>query len=213
MIIAPTKKTRPVGFPEKMDGHDFVGHMAQHFRVYHKDGSPEEAQWTDNLVAILSNYATDVLADCCLWFMQHRKEIRFPLPAEIITVCDEIAKERARPTLLAKEAQESRQTPHSRERMDLVRHLLGAGHMGKQAEREGWIGALGDYVRHNARLPDPAEIPRLKRTSTETTEMILAVYRGEVGVGGGLLEALRKFAGSVEQRRREYAAMVTGEVA
>ena len=62
-------------------------------------------------------------------------------------------------------------------------------------------------------MPDPAEIPRLKRTSTETTEMILAVYRGEVGVGGGLLEALRKFAGSVEQRRREYAAMVTGEVA
>ena len=145
----------------------------------------------EGMIAVLSVYSDDVLADGCLWFWQNRKEIRFPLSAEIITVCDEIAKERKRPTLIREENEKARSSPYSRERMALVRHLLGAGHMGKQAEREGWIGALGDYVRHNARLPDPAEIQSLKHKSRETTERIRAVYRGEVGVGGGLLEALR----------------------
>lgn len=212
MIIAPTKTTRPKGFPEAMDAHDFVGTMAQHFRIYHKEGSAEEVQWTDNLVAILSNYSDDVLADGCLWFMQHRKEPRFPLPAEIITVCDEIAKERIRPKLMAREAAEvDASKPYSRERSELVRHLLRSGQMGRQAEREGWIGTLGDYVRRHARLPDPAEVPHLKRVAQDVTRTMEDVYRGHGIPAGGLLEACRLAMQSVEQRRREYAEMVLGE--
>jgi len=213
MIITTTRKTRPAGFPERMDAADFIGQMCQHFRVYHKEGSPEEAQWTDGMIAVLSVYPEDVLADGCLWFFQHRKEIRFPLPAEIITVCDEIAKERARPTLLAAERESSASAPYSRERTELVGHLLRAGPMGMTAVREGWIGMLGDYVRQHGRLPDAAEIPRLRHAAIETTEVIEKTYRSAGAPNGsGLLVACQTFAQTVEQRRRAYTSMVTGEV-
>lgn len=214
MIIATTKKTRPAGFPERMDAADFIGQMCQHFRVYHKEGSPEEAQWTDGMIAVLSVYPEDVLADGCLWFFQHRKEVRFPLPAEIITVCDEIAKERARPTLLAAERDSAASYPYSRERSELVGHLLRAGPMGSTAVREGWIGMLGDYVRRHGRLPDAVEIPRLRHAAQEVSEMIEMTYRGDGWPkGSGLLVACQGFAMTVEKRRREYAAMVTGGAA
>lgn len=213
-IIVPGKKTRPPGFPLKMDAADFIGQMCQQFRVYHKEGSAEEAQWTDGMIAVLSGYTDDVLADACLWFWQHRKEIRFPLSAEIITVCDAIAKERVRPKLLAKEAQAVRASPYSPDRTDLVRHLLRSNQLALQAVKEGWIGALGDYVRVNARMPDVAEISKLKHSSRETTEALESVYRGDkLPADSILLAACRKAAGSIEQRRREYAAMVTGEAA
>lgn len=211
-IFAPGRKSRPVGFPEKMDAADFIGFMCQQFRVYHKEGSAEEAQWTDAMIAVLSVYPEEVLADGCLWFWQNRKEVRFPLSAEIITVCDEINKNRVRPTLLREETEKARSDPWSKERADLTRHLLRAGPLGLQAVRENWIGALGDYIRRHGRLPEAAEVPRIKRISSEVTEDLERVYRMPGAEdGGSLVSAMKRAAQSIERRRREYAAMVTGE--
>ena len=132
-IIVPSKKTRPPGFPTKMDAADFIGQMCQQFRVYHKEGSAEEAQWTDGMIAVLSGYTDDVLADACLWFWQHRKEVRFPLSAEIITVCDSVVSEKNRMPMLRDMRDQvfdgQKAPPNSRARtalgLDLLKGELG----------------------------------------------------------------------------------------
>jgi len=212
MILSPTKKTRPADFPERMDPADFLAQMLRHFRVYYREGSPEEAQWMDGLTAILSVYRDDVLADGCLWFLQHRKEPRFPLPAEIITVCDEITKERSRPALLAQEAAEVRASPYSRSRTRLVLDLL-RGDLGKRAARENWIGPLVDYARQHAALPkDERLLQEMRIKAQEQDQLREACYRGDGWPkGSGLAAMCAAWAESIEARNRLWARVILGQ--
>jgi hypothetical protein len=137
-----------------MDAADFIGQMCQQFRVYHKEGSAEEAQWSDGMIAVLSGYTDEVLADACLWFWQHRKETRFPLSAEIITVCDEVSRERARPKLLAA-VETGRPVQHVHKRalaLDLLRTQQG-----REAAADGWVLALYEFIAEQGRAPTNQE--------------------------------------------------------
>lgn len=211
MLIVPQKKARPVGFPEKMDPADFVGFMCQHFRVYHKEGSAEEVQWQEAIEAILSVYDEACLADVCLWFLQHRKEVRFPLPAEIIKVADAVMTERERPKLLAKEMGDHKSNPFGQDRTKLVVSMLRTP-IGYQAIDEGWIGPLADYCRQHMEMPPSSMFPELRRKAADHAEFVERCYREDWKRKGGLMSVCARAVEGMQARKEELISAITGEV-
>lgn len=211
-----TSFSRPAGFPSEMDPADFIGHMAQHFRVYFREGSPEEAQWSDSLIAVLAAYDGRCLSSTCLHFLRTRTETRFPLPAEIIDVCEEVMVDRNRAPLLEKQAEATAASPQSNERTRLTLDLLRANGFGLAAAKENWLGPLVSFVRTNARLPRQDEIAGIKRSAQlfdETREMCHAGV-GWPSVPGQIhpyATAMARWADNIEARAQLWAAVLRGE--
>lgn len=153
----------PAGFPAKMKPPEFIERMSTFFRVYHKDGSPEETQWTASMVSVLSSYDDECLSQTCLHLMRTRKERAFPLPSEITPVCDAVMAERKTPGLLKEMekqpwAQPDKASAQSHDRRRLALQLIRANGVGLRADSEGWLGELVSFVQINSRMPRPDEI-------------------------------------------------------
>ncbi len=79
--------------------------------------------------------------------------------------------------------------------------------MGRQAAKEGWIGALWDFARVEERLPQGSELARCKRVAREADEMAAEVYRGN---GGPAAAALLRLCKSREDRHAQLAEIANG---
>ena len=76
--------------------------------------------------------------------------------------------------------------------------------MGRQAAKEGWIGALWDFCRVEERLPQGAELSRCKRIAQEADDAAAQVYRMTA------VPALVKLAQSREEKHKRLAEIANG---
>ena len=82
------------------------------------------------------------------------------------------------------------------------------GPLGRQAAKEGWIGALHSFARKNSRLPQPGkEIEGCKSAAKGFAEAYAAVVRGD---GGHplLAAALERLGAEMLKREDELADRV-----
>lgn len=193
-----------MNFAERMTPDQLVAELLNHFRVFHKPDSPEEAMWSRSMAAVLSGYREEVLALACARILRTRRNDRFPLPAEIAAVCDDVQADIDRPKLLAAEMDSKRSSSWSHERIAFVVQQLMSGHVGRQAVDEDWHGALYDFCRENNRLPDAQEAVRLRHAARETGEFIDKALRGELGLG------VKRVASTIHKRRRLIEAVLAG---
>lgn len=193
-----------MNFVERMTPDQLVAELLNHFRVFHKPDSPEEAMWSRSMAAVLGGYNERVLAHACAKILKTRRNERFPLPADIAAVCDEVQADIDRPRLLAAEMESKRAMPWSRDRIAFVVEQLMTGALGRRAVTENWHGALYDFCRENNRIPDETEIRRLKHSSVETSEFIDDSLRGKYG------PVPKRVAGSLIKRRALLEAVLAG---
>ena len=200
--------------PDRMTPDQLVAELLNHFRVFHKADSPEEAMWSRSMAAVLGDYSDSVLAKACAHILKTRKNDRFPLPAEIAAVCVEIADDDNRPKVLAAEMEAAKANPWSRARTRFVIEQLLSGEMGKRAARDGWIGPLYDECRLRNELPKAHEIDGLKRRAEEFFAVRSMCHRREgwpaTGVGSGLAGAAARLGETIEKRNRLVASVVLG---
>lgn len=193
--------------PAAMSADQLVAELLNHYRVFHKPDSPEEAMWSRSMAAVLGGWSESVLARACEVILRTRKNDRFPLPAEISSICREIADEDERPKLLAAEYAARQSNAASRERKMFAVELL-RGEMGRRAVRENWIGGLYDFVRRQNRLPDAREEGMVVRSHREYESARDGVYR--VARHGALNGALAALAASIDKRNRLLCDVVVG---
>lgn len=204
-----------MNFPDRMTPDQLVAELLNHFRVFHKPDSPEEAMWSRSMATVLGDYSDAVLAKACAHILKTRKDDRFPLPAVIASVCADIADDDNRPALLAAEMEAKRSSPWARSRTRFVIEQLLSGEMGRQAALDGWIGPLFDECRIRNELPKPHEVPALKRRADDFFETRSMAHNRIGWPAGELGAALQRSAASLgdtmEKRNRLVAAVVLGK--
>lgn len=168
----------------------------------------EEAAWTASVVRCLSPFAPEVLAKATEMIVRDRDPKRdgkyFPVPAELIRACKEAQclLSAASAPLLSHDKRD--QSPWAGWRSDLANELVRTP-MGQEAAKRGWIGALWDFCRRTARLPQRHEIPDVAQDANAFDEALDVCERGEAGpMNKPLLELGRK----IKARRNEMAREV-----
>lgn len=141
----------------------FIAEIAIHFPPRHAKGTDEEKAWLQSMVRELRGYSADELVSAARKIIQTRKRTDFPLLAECKAACDEAKKwldmEAEKLPTTAKRARP--EDIYSPERVRLADELI-VGPMGRAAVEGNWILALHDFIRENRRLPDQAEVKRIR---------------------------------------------------
>lgn len=204
--------------PNEMTADALVAELLNHYRVFHKPNSPEEAMWSRSMSSVLGGYKPAVLAQTCARILKTRKNDKFPLPAEIAAIADEIEYDLNRLPMLEKARDEvfdgRKAPPYSRARTKLVLDMIRGG-MGRRAAADGWIGQLVDYVREHAALPDERRVAHLQREAREAYEIRVQCHAG-VGwpstPGGLALAAMcARLGDTIERRNQLWARVVLGQ--
>lgn len=79
--------------------------------------------------------------------------------------------------------------------------------MGRQAAKEGWIGAMHDHIRVHRTLPTPSEVAVLKQQGAATYQAYRDCVEGRGGVFG---EALANLGATIMAKRRQLAEIANG---
>lgn len=129
----------------------FLSRVVVHFPVRF-ESSAREAEWLGSIMDAIGGYDAEVLTKAAQKIIDTRTDRRFPLPAEIRKVCQELAEE----ARLAKLPIDTADAPP---RFASYRHKLAdeliMTDMGRQAARDGWVLGLHHFVVEHGRLPDP----------------------------------------------------------
>lgn len=185
----------------------FISMVGLHFPPPRKVDDPEYAAWLTSMTISLRHYSDSVLAAAAADIVQTRtaKDGRFfPLPSECAKVCDRhrwLQEAQQRPLLSTGRRDGS---PWAGWRVKLAGELIVC-ELGRQAKAEGWILALYDFARANARLPAGGEIDTCKAVAKRFDEAYEACRRGDAGELG---PALTKLGRSMIERRKEIAGAV-----
>lgn len=201
-----------------MTAAKFVTHLSKHFNVYFKAGTDEATEWIRSMIGIVGVYDEAVLGAALVVILRTRKEARFPLPAEIITVCDAVVQVRNRKPMVEKMRGEAfdgnMAPPHSKARTMLVLDLMRT-EMGREAARDGWIGSLVDHVRYAKCLPDSGMVRTIKMRAVEFQELRNKCHSGvgwPADLGGRAhARVCALLADTMEARNRLWARVVLGD--
>ena len=201
-----------------MTASKFVTNLTKHFSVFFKSGTDEAAEWIKSMIGIVGVYDDAVLGAAFVLILRTRKETRFPLPAEIIAVCDSVVQARNRKPMAEKMRDGvfdgHSAPPHSRARTALVLDLL-RGEMGREAARDGWIGSLVDHVRYAKELPDGSMIRTIKARAVEFQEIRERCHHGvgwpSTPQGRGLARACAIWGDTIEARNRLWSRVILGQ--
>jgi len=195
--------------PDRMTPVQMLTELANHFRVFHKAGTEEEKMWFRSMDAVLAGYEPSVLATACFRIMRSRKDTRFPVPAEITAVCDEVLADRSREKLIPNAAEARDKAPAWTEERRRLADELVMCEMGRRAAREDWIGALHDFARREMRLPAPHEIAGVRRAAQDFDQHYDDVMRG--GAAGEATAALARLGHTISARREQLRTKLLGE--
>ena len=159
------------------------------------------AEWFAEYETALRNYESWVLDAATTRIIQTRKTPGFPLPREVIDVCQQVlADDRA-----AKPQFNATKAPG--DPFKLANELV-CGDLGKRAAREGWVLTLRDFIVREGRLPQgDAEIRRLIATRDRFQQNLIDCIDGNGGLFG---EPLAKLGRSMAKREYEIAKRVLG---
>lgn len=129
---------------------DFLSRVVIHFPVRFESDA-REAEWLRSMIDAIGGYDADVLAKAAQRIIDKRTDRRFPLPAEIRGVCQEIAED-ARLEALPIDTADA-PPRFASYRYKLADELVMTD-MGRQAARDGWVLGLHHFVVEHGRLPD-----------------------------------------------------------
>lgn len=140
----------------------FADTVLQHFPPFRWD-EEKEAAWAATMVQELSGFADDVVQRAGREIVRTRKKPQTPLVAECVDACVSAKRwldaDRNSGRLPVDGASLGPgNLDWTADRLKLASELMNTP-MGKQAAKEGWVGALWSFARKSARLPQPgAEI-------------------------------------------------------
>jgi hypothetical protein len=165
----------------------------------------QEAAWMTILARVLSPFEDDELADGATRLVSTYEGKFFPKPVECTKACEkarEVKRLAQAPLQLSTAQRDPSQFAGWRSQLadDLVK-----SEMGRQAKREGWHGALHDFIRSQGRLPTGEEISRCKGVAKGFDEALEIARRGEAGE---MSHALAVLGTKILARRREIAEAI-----
>lgn len=132
-----------------------------------------QSGWLALMTNELGGYPDDVLAAVGKRIVTERKPDDgrfFPLPSEIIPLCDEIMQQR--------KGREMFQIGHDKaEHYDLARDLMKCP-LGQQARKEGWDASMFYFCVKHGKAPSGKEIDECKANSKEFTATYEELLRG-----------------------------------
>jgi hypothetical protein len=189
---------------------NFIATIALHFpRPKFNDDDTMETAWLASMNRVLSRYSDDVLADAAVRMLAKRNPKKdgrfFPVPSECQEICqeaEEVKRLAQAPLQLSTAQRDPSQFAGWRSQLadDLVK-----SEMGRQAKREGWHGALHDFIRSQGRLPSGEEISRCKGVARGFDEALEMARRGEAGE---MSHALAVLGTKILKRRSEIAEAI-----
>lgn len=180
----------------------FVETMIMHFPPFRWEEAEERA-WAATLTKELRGFADETINRARSEMVRTRKDRRTPLVSECINACLDAKRwldaEQHKGTLLAApDDPNSKYGEWTADRFKLATDLCSSG-MGKEAARDGWIGAMHAFARKHSRLPNGAEIADCKRKAREFD----AAYAQCVRDAGGCDPQRIVMAGFLEQMGAE----------
>ncbi len=134
----------------------FADTVLQHFPPFRWDEHQERA-WAGTLVRELAGFAPDVVLRGAQEMVRTRKKPQTPMVSECIDVCVSAkrwAEAHANKGRLPIDGAGAipGHLDWTADRLKLASDLMNTP-IGKQAAKEGWVGALWSFARKNARLP------------------------------------------------------------
>lgn len=187
---------------------DFIQELVLHFGepkfdVGEDDRPKAHAEWLRSMARGLSSFDADVLKAASYEIISTRKYRSFPLLSECLEA-SYAAKKRQdaeKPRLPIK-------TDVGISESEALASDLVNGPLGRQAAREGWIGALFDWIRRERRLPSESwGIREIQGDARSFDAAYEACVRGEAGP---LSVSLEKLGASMLKRREQLAREVLG---
>ena len=186
-----------------MNAVDFVTNLVMHFPVRHENAE-REREWLGSIVAAVKFYEGDILAAAVQRIIDTRTDRRFPLPAEIRKVCNQVAVD-SQKGKMSFEPKMGKSDAFSDHRVRLADELI-VGPMGRRATKEGWILSLHDFCRKNARLPSDYEIKPLITAALGFRDAYEEAIRG----GWPGARGLASLGDKMNARREELGKIVNG---
>jgi hypothetical protein len=179
----------------------FITDLAVHFGRKHDTPEAEDV-WLKSMFACMRGYNTDTLKRAAQRIINQRTERSFPLPAECKKVCDDIASQEATEKGMRLPVDKA-PPPFSDARVRLADDLVMTA-MGKEAARDGWILALHDFARDNARLPSAGEVTAIKAVPKGFD----VAYADNLRRHDPMAKALKVLGDKMIARRKELTEMV-----
>jgi hypothetical protein len=179
----------------------FADAVLQHFPPFRWDEHQEKA-WAETIVRELGGFSGAVVDRAAREIIRTRKKPQTPMVSECIAACSEARKwveseDRAAMLTADRAIANVAHLDWTAERLKLASELMNTS-MGKQAAKEGWVGALWSFVRKNSRLPKQDEIASVKQAAKGFDEAYAKVV-GDLSPLGRMLE---KLGAEMLRRRR-----------
>ncbi len=163
---------------------DFADTILQHFPPYRWEDHQEKA-WAARLVKELAGFSADVIRRAADEIVRTRKKPQTPLPAECIDACVSAKRWLSAERNSGRLPIDGGGDPLGREDLDWTAERLKLANdlmdtpLGKTAAKENWIGALWSFAKKHQRLPQPAEINAVKKTSEDTDKVFSGCVTGD----------------------------------
>lgn len=187
----------------------FIDLVMQHYPPFRWDEEQEKA-WATTMVREIGGFSDEVITKAIETMVRTRKERRTPLVSECIEACLDARKwieGEKRSASLPFEGHTTANLDWTGDRLKLASELVTSA-MGKQASKEGWVGALWSFARRNSRLPQPGkEVDECKKTAKEFDEAYAICVRNP---HNPLTAALERLGAEMIKRRKLTEDRVLG---
>jgi hypothetical protein len=189
---------------------EFADTLLLRFPPFRQWEEYQEKAWAADMVAELSGFSAAVIQQAQRQIIRSRKprDPRPPMVSECIEACLEARRlvEANRQAETLPEMRSGGPLDWTTERLKLARDLMHTD-LGRQAAKEGWIGALFSYARRNAKLPaDKAAVEAVKREAKEFD----AAYAQSVKGGWPQAQLLENHRQQLIERRQRLEREVLG---
>ncbi len=166
---------------------NFVDAVLLHFPPFRWEEEQEKA-WVGTMVKELGGFDSAVLDKAISEMVRTRgrkkDERRIPTVAECIDACLDARKwidgdkNNGRLPIDGGDPLGREDRHCTAERLKLATDLMDTP-LGKTAAKENWIGALWSFAKKHQRLPQPAEINAVKKTSEDTDKVFTGCVTGD----------------------------------
>lgn len=171
-----------------------------------------EKAWMTSIMKTLLPYSDEVVATAAGKIVATRKDRKFPLPVEINKALADAAGDAKRQALQIPAASNrldqervSRLALWDEDRIKLAKILI-KGEMGREASYGGWVNALYEFARNNARLPNEYEIAKVKQACDD----LEWAYAASVAGGFEQAKTFQTMMEKTFRKREELKAFVLG---
>lgn len=147
----------------------FADMVLQHFPPFRWEEHQEKA-WAETMVRELGGFSEAVIARASQEIIRTRKKPQTPLVSECIESCVSAKRwmdaNANKGRLPIDGGGSSANLDWTADRLKLASELVNT-HLGRQAAKEGWVGALWSFARKNSRLPQQGkEVDECKRDAS-----------------------------------------------